>query len=166
MKKVYLLLIAVAALAAGCSGVGESGLVATVSALETQSASQEEWVSYQATQIGSQQMVINDLTTQVAQLPRQTSEVTGSVLIHGGACCMGSTAGDTISVDVAFDARSGSGEVVEMRVVVARSKVATEALEDSVWEPFVQAREFPVEVPSAWSSFWVVVQYRDSGGNT
>lgn len=165
MKKVLVMLIALVLLAAGCAQGGDSGLVATVSALETQSANHEEWISYQATRVGSHQMAIGELSTQVAQLPNQADDVTGSVEIHGGACCMGSTAGDVISVDVAFDARSGSGEVVDMRVMVARSKVAKEDFENSVWEPFEEARVFQIDVPSSWSSFWVFVQYRDSSGN-
>jgi len=164
MRKIGLLLVVLTSLAAGCAGAEESGLAAKVSALETQSANQGEWISYQATQIGGQQLVISDLSTQVAQLPKQASAVTGSVLIHGGACCMGSTAGDTISVDVAFEAQSASGEVTEMRVMVARSKVTTEDFEGSVWEPFEAARSYPIEVPSNWSSFWVFVQYQDNNG--
>ena len=164
MKKIWVVLIVLAVIAVGCGGGGESGLVATVSALETQSANQMEWIGYQATQVGYHQQAIDSLSTQVANLPTLTGKVTGSVLIHGGACCMGSTAGDTISVDVAFEARSSDGEVTDMRVIVARSKVTNEDFEDSVWEPFEVGREYQVDVPSNWSSFWVFVQYRDSNG--
>lgn len=150
-------------LTAGCASA-DSGLQAAVSALETQVANQEEWISYQATQIGYQQTVIEGVATQVAGLPDHANQLTGSVLIHGGSCCVGGTAGDTIKVDVAFDAQSSGGEVVDMRVMVGSAKITSEEFEKSVWEPFEAAREYSLLLPSNWSSFWVFVQYRDSDG--
>src|SRR4051812_44593172 len=48
--------------------------------------------------------------------PTKAASVTGSVLIHGGGCCMGGPVGTTISVDTAFSAASTAGAVTEMRV--------------------------------------------------
>lgn len=151
-------------LAAGCVTASENNLGNTVSALATQVSNQEEWISYQATQIGRQQTMIEDLSTRVADMPNYAGRVTGSVLIHGGSCCIGGTAGETVSVDVAFEAQSSGGEVVDMRVMVASAKVTPEEFEKSVWEPFEAAREYAVQLPTNWSSFWVFAQYRDVNG--
>jgi hypothetical protein len=155
---------------------GQADLETAVVALETQVAQQEEWISYQATQIGAQQEMIMVLATrqpagQADGFPQNGTitltpfhPVSGAVLIHEGACCVGSQAGTTIEVDVQFEAFSVNGEIVEMRVLLGGPLTAQSDMSDAPWEPFVAEKRYPVSVATNWTSFWVHVQYRDGSG--
>ncbi|MFQ5343812.1 MAG: hypothetical protein ACE5F6_19890 [Anaerolineae bacterium] len=102
-------------------------------------------------------------------LIRRTSSghpVSGSVLIEGGACCVGGTAGATIDIDVAFEATSPFGDVTQMRTRGSYGGGCTteDGLAALPWEPFVSQRTFPVTVAINWIGFYVSVQYRDAAG--
>ena len=94
-----------------------------------------------------------------------SGEVEGTVEIEGGRCCVGSTAGDIIDVEVAFSATSSAGEVTEMRVATAGIKFDAEAMADVPWGPFAPSRSYPVPVALNWTGFWVSAQFRDAAGN-
>jgi len=92
--------------------------------------------------------------------------VSGSVVIAGGACCVGGTAGETIDIAAAFEATSPMGDVTQMRTQASYGGgcVTESALAASPWEPFVSQRKFPVTVGINWIGFYVSVQYRDAAG--
>ena len=92
--------------------------------------------------------------------------VTGSVVIAGGACCVGGTAGTTIDIDAAFEATSPFGDVTQMRTrgLYAGRCLTEGELAAFPWEPFVSQRTFPVTVAINWIGFYVSVQYRDAAG--
>ena len=94
-----------------------------------------------------------------------SGEVEGTVEIEGGRCCVGSTAGDTIDVEVAFSATSSAGEVTEMRVATAGIKFDAAAMADVPWEPFEPSKSYPVAVALNWTGYWVNAQFRDAAGN-
>lgn len=177
MRKTILVLLGgmIFTVLSGCAGTLDSRLEGTLSALETQVARQEEWISYQATQIGQHQELLSSLATRVpggasvgggtiTPTPFSESGLSGSVVIHGGACCVGGTAGDMISIDVQFEAQSAGGEVVEMRVITARAQIDPEQMAEGEWMPFRMEESYQIVLPGNWTSFWVFVQYRDSRG--
>ncbi len=94
-----------------------------------------------------------------------SGDVEGTVEIEGGRCCVGSTAGDTIEVEVAFSATSSAGEVTEMRVATAGIKFDAAAMADVPWEPFAPSKSYPVAVALNWTGYWVSAQFRDAAGN-
>lgn len=160
---------------AGCAGSSE-GLVETVSALETQVAENEEMNNYQATQIGQNRVLIGQLSTMGPDgrpatslltrtpTPYASDTIGGTVLIHDGSCCVGGTAGETIQVDVQFDALSYVGEVVEMRVLTGNRAATEQAMAAVPWEPYTKEKEYPVTLATNWTTFWVHVQYHDDTG--
>lgn len=90
--------------------------------------------------------------------------VTGSVLVGGGACCVGGTAGTTINIPAAFSASSTAGSVTQMRVTTSYGGGCASSI-GSAWEPFVASKSFPVTVVINFVGFYVSVQYQDSAGN-
>jgi hypothetical protein len=90
--------------------------------------------------------------------------LSGSVVIEGGKCCVGGTAGSTVHVNVAFAAQSAAGKVTEMRVSQAGCRPDAASL-DAPWEPFVASKDYPVNVVINWTSFSIGVQYRDDRGS-
>ena len=96
---------------------------------------------------------------------RSVLPVRGSVEIEGGRCCAGGLAGDTIYVDVAFEATSPVAPVAEMRVGTGGTCSNEEGLAQAQWGPFAPAKSFPVQVALNWIGFYVSVQYRDAQGN-
>ena len=171
----FLFLLAV--LAVGCAGATSSGgLEETISGLETQAAKNQELNYYQATQIGENRVLINQLSLRgpdggpainlltTTPTPFGIGGLNGSVLIHDGSCCVGGIAGDTIQIDVQFEASSLNGSVQGMRVLTGSSPVAEDALEGIPWEPFVDEKDYPVTLATNWTTFWVHVQYRDNTG--
>lgn len=91
--------------------------------------------------------------------------VRGSVEIEGGNCCVGGAAGDTIQVDVAFEAESPFAEIEAMRVLAAGRCFSESEMDQAQWEPFELHRTYPVKVVINWVGFYVSVQYRDAQGN-
>jgi hypothetical protein len=75
---------------------------------------------------------------------------------------MGGYAGSTIEASVTYSATSRVASVTDMRTV---GRCGERALQDAVWEPFVEQKSFPVYVVLNWSGFSVSVQYRDARGN-
>jgi hypothetical protein len=156
--------------------------LATVDALTTENARLANQVAglatsdaRQATQIASQERMIGYLATRVGALPPPTvaplptmtpyHPVYGSVEIEEGRCCVGGIAGETIQVDVAFEATSPRAEVTEMRTRAGGIHFTESEMAEAEWEPFVPLKTFPVYVAINWIGFYVSVQYRDAQGN-
>lgn len=97
--------------------------------------------------------------------PTQAVSVTGTVLIHGGLCCISGVVGTTISIDTAFSAASTGGAVTQMRI--GHQSCATVVdLSASAWEAFAASKSFSYPVIALnWVTYSVAVQYRDAGGN-
>jgi len=94
------------------------------------------------------------------------SGVEGSVVIEGGTCCVGGTAGDVVDIHVSFQASSPYAEVTEMRVRAGGGGPFTEVdLAEEPWVPFVTSQACPFGVAINWVGFYVAVQYRDALGN-
>lgn len=131
--------------------------------------------SHLATRIAANEAIISYLATMMPRpsrgerLPTFTPTpylaVQGAVIIEEGRCCVGSVAGDTIQVEVAFRASSPLAEVNEMRVRVGGRAFSEREMANAVWEPFARHRRFPVNVALNWVGFYVSVQYRDVQGN-
>lgn len=96
---------------------------------------------------------------------RASFPVQGSVEIADGGCCAGGTAGDVIEVDVAFQAASPFGDVVEMRTMTGGLCFSEEEIVAVDWQPFMTDESFPVNVAINWIGFYVTVQYRDAHGH-
>ena len=97
--------------------------------------------------------------------PTPLPKVTGSVLIHGGGCCMGGPVGTTINIDTAFSAASTAGAVTQMRIA-HQSCTTTLDLSAVAWEPFAASKSFPYTITvQNWVGYYVDVQYRDAAGN-
>ena len=94
------------------------------------------------------------------------SGVEGSVVIEGGTCCVGGTAGDVVDIHVSFQASSPYAEVTEMRVRAGGGGPFTEVdLAEEPWVPFVTSQACPFGAAINWVGFYVAVQYRDALGN-
>lgn len=124
----------------------------------TQVSRQGEFLSYLATQSASQ------FIPTLAPEPTPSGLVTGSVVIEDGRCCVGGTAGDTLEVQVSFDAQSRDGPVTEMRVLQRNVRELSE-MREAEWEPFVPQKTYPVHVALNWIGSYISVQYRDAAGN-
>ena len=104
-------------------------------------------------------------TVTLTRTPTPGASVTGSVLIHGGGCCMGGPVGTTISIDTAFSAASTAGAVTQMRIG-HQSCTTTLDLSAVAWEPFAASKNFPYTITiQNWVGYYVDVQYRDAAGN-
>jgi len=91
--------------------------------------------------------------------------VTGSVLIHGGGCCMGGPVGSVIGIDVAFSAASTAGTVTDMRVDHLSCGNAQD-LSAASWEPFTTSQTYLHTIATInWYGYYTRAQYRDSVGN-
>lgn len=109
----------------------------------------------------------NELRDAVNGNPINESTVMGTVIIEGGRCCKGGTAGSVIPVHVEFEASSSAGIITEMRLKKIHGKkcFSGSEMEQADWEPFTKGKTFDVSVAINWQSFDVSVQYRDSVGN-
>ncbi len=129
--------------------------------LATRVAAQEAMISYLATHMPR--------VTPPAEIPVHTPTpylpVQGAVIIEEGRCCVGGVVGDTIQVDVAFQASSSDAPVREMRVRVGARAFNEREMADAAWEPFVRHRRYPIDVALNWVGWYVSVQYRDARGN-
>lgn len=96
---------------------------------------------------------------------REAFPVRGSVLIEDGGCCAGGTAGDTIQVDVAFEATSPEAPVHEIRVRTGDTCFTEEEMAQAEWEALLPESTYPVHVAINWIGFYVTAQYRDAQGN-
>ena len=96
----------------------------------------------------------------------QTSQVTGSVLLEDGRCCVGGIEGSTVNIKVTFEAQSLSGEVTEMRVANGGGCRTEAELNAFPWEPFAAGKTYQFGgIPINWIGYYVSVQYRDAQGN-
>jgi hypothetical protein len=155
-------------------GTTDSGLIRRVEILETEVAQYQEYVSYQATQIGRQEEFIQYLATRGPAVidgeynrgPTPTltpyDSWMGGVIIEGDVCCAGGTAGDEVELTVEFLVQSRGGEVTEMRVLVGHASTAD--IDQVSWEPYVQEKTYSTTLANNWTTFWVHVQFRDSSG--
>jgi hypothetical protein len=135
---------------------------ATVNARQaTQMAAQGTVISYLATRVGAQPI------TTVAPIPTMTPyrPVRGAVEIEDGRCCTGGMAGETIQVNVAFEATSPLAEVTEMRIRAGGVRFTESEMAEAEWEPFASLKTYPVYVALNWVGFYVSIQYRDAQGN-
>ena len=141
--------------------------------LMTQVAAINDAIDYQATRVASHEMMISYLATHMP-VQRITpiratftpyALVSGMVDIESGSCCVGGTVGETIQVNVAFDASSPYAEVTEMRTRTSGLRLSENEMADAEWEPFSHSKTFSVHVFINWVGFYVNVQFRDAQGN-
>jgi hypothetical protein len=128
-----------------------------------------------ATRVASNEAIISYMATAMPRMPRGERlptftptpylPVQGAVIIEGGRCCVGGTAGDTIQLSVGFRASSPVAEVVEMRLRIGNMPHGEREMAQVGWEPFVRHRRFPIQVTLNWVGLYVSVQYRDAQGN-
>lgn len=104
-------------------------------------------------------------TPLVSQEPTQAVyKVKGMVLLEEGACCVGGPVGQPVTITAAFDAKSPSSKVGQMRV--AEQCLTPAEMEAFPWEPLADTKDFSFTPPVAnWFGFTVGVQYRDEQGN-
>ncbi|MDP2989697.1 MAG: hypothetical protein Q8O57_03935 [Kiritimatiellota bacterium] len=126
----------------------------------TQKSMQITGVWDEATPIGNQPAAVQTaVAATLAAYP-----VTGSVVLAGGNCCTGGTAGSTIDVGVEFAASSPYWQVTEMRVRTGGC-FAEADMAEAAWEPFAASKTIPAYVVLNWVGFYVSVQYRDEQGH-
>ena len=93
------------------------------------------------------------------------NNVTGSILLDGGSCCVGGIEGRAVTITAALQAASPFGQITHMRfggllVCTDPSQMTSE------WEPFATEKTFEVNnIPINWTTFAVSVQFRDVTGN-
>lgn len=155
-------------------GVMDPEVIRRVDSLETVVARYEEYINYQATQIGRQEELIRHLATRIPvmrdgendRVPTPTltpyDSWLGAVIIEGDLCCAGGTAGDEVDLTVEFLVQSRGGEVTEMRVLAGSASSAD--IDKVSWEPYVQEKTYSAILATNWTTFWVHVQFRDSSG--
>jgi hypothetical protein len=139
-----------------------SGLLTQVAAQATQIADQEEYISVLATQKSEAELAQVQVTSPE---PQPTAIVQGSVVLEEGRCCVAGIAGQTVSIQAAFDAGSPAAEVIEMRVRTGNTPFSEEEMAEAEWQPFEAEQTYEYTVPVNWTGFYVSVQYRDADGN-
>lgn len=152
---------------AGCSAVMEADqpdLAGTLGPMQTQ-------VAAQSTQLAKQEELLLYLATRVPQrvmpemAPKPTPFVQGVVEIEEGKCCVGGVAGETISIQVSFQASSPMAEVTEMRLRSGGAPFQEENFSSEEWEPYAREKSFEYQIPLNWTGFYVTAQFRDAEGN-
>ncbi|MCJ7708300.1 MAG: hypothetical protein MUO38_11870 [Anaerolineales bacterium] len=137
-------------------------LSSRVAALETEQAALENRATNQG-------MLLSYLATAMptpSGMEAGAAGVEGSVVIEGGTCCVGGTAGDTVDIHIAYQASSPYAEVTETRVRAGGGGPFTEVdLAGEPWVPFVASQMYPFGAAINWVGFYVAVQYRDALGN-
>jgi hypothetical protein len=124
-------------------------------ALAVRDASQDLFLSYLATAMPTP-----------SGMEAGAAGVEGTVVIEGGTCCVGGTAGDTVDIHIAYQASSPYAEVTEMRVRAGSGGPFTEVdLAEEAWVPFMTSQTVPFGAAINWVGFYVAVQYRDALGN-
>lgn len=105
-------------------------------------------------------------TATATATPTVTGPVTGTVVIEGGFCCVGGTAGQQLDIDVDFTASSPAGQVTEMRVYYAYGGGCANAttMEQQPWQPFSSHQVYTITVAHNWVGFYATAQYRDQHG--
>lgn len=100
-----------------------------------------------------------------AAATRTAFPVSGSVVIEGGRCCAGGTAGAQISLKVEFLAKSTAGAVTEMRAAPGSGCIKDPAQLRGEWEPFQDTKSYTTTLALNWVGWYINVQYRDARGN-
>ena len=153
------------------SGVSEADFAAMATEngrLSSQVAALETERAALAARDASQDLFLSYLATAMpapSGMEAGAAGVEGSVVIEGGTCCVGGTAGDTVDIHIAYQASSPYAEVTEMRVRAGGGGPFTEAdLAAEPWVPFAAFQTYSFAVALNWVGFYVVVQYRDALG--
>ena len=90
----------------------------------------------------------------------------GSVLLQGGACCIGGVVGTQVELRKEFAAESPFGPVAEMRRKEGGFCFSEAEMADAAWEPFTDSVTEPFVIQALnWVGHYLSVQYRDSLGN-
>jgi hypothetical protein len=95
---------------------------------------------------------------------RTVLPLSGSVLVEGGACCAGGTAGSKKTLKVDFKAASTAAKVTEMKVQVGGGCVRDAAQLRGDWEPFQNTKTYETSLGLNWIGWYISVQYRDQNG--
>ena len=148
--------------------VVDEGLMTTLESLSTQNAKQatdlarhEELISYLATNQPGRVVSQSDVPTSTPYKP-----VIGSIEIEDGRCCAGGVAGQTMDLNVKFEAQSLAGEpITEMRVRLGGIAMAEEDLVEEPWISFRTEDILIIEPSINWTTYVLSVQYRDRAGN-
>ena len=106
-----------------------------------------------------------DYTVYLPALLRNHPTWTGSVVLEGGACCVGGIAGVPLAIDAAFTAASPFGTVTQMRTSTYSGCAPEAVLEQIAWEPFASTKTFTFTPPLNWVGFYVSAQFRDALGD-
>ncbi len=137
-----------------------------MSALTTENAQQATEIAKQATMISHLATRGPAVVTPIVSVgPTPYQPVIGSVEIEQGRCCVGGIAGDTLQIQVAFDASSPHGEVTQMRTRAGALQFTERQMEEAEWEAFEPFKAFPVSVALNWVGYYVSVQFQDEQGN-
>jgi hypothetical protein len=96
-----------------------------------------------------------------------TSPITGSVLVEGGNSVAGGVTGDTIELQVTFEAESTAGTVTDMRVDAGMfgGCMREEDMAGYPWQPFMAEQVYTTTAFINFQGWYVSAQYRDSAGN-
>ena len=95
-----------------------------------------------------------------------TNEISGTVVIEGGNCCISGLYGDILHIHAQFSASSLSSQVTQMRTQPSYggSCVPSEFLEAQNWKPFTPEVDYLIHVSAQQNAFYVSVQYRAANG--
>lgn len=138
--------------------------LATVQAEQaTKIAKQDELLSYLFTEMPRN---TPDPRGPVTPVPTEFSPVVGSVVINEDRCCVGGAVGETVELNIQFDAMSPSGDITHMRYKTGLMVADKQQLQQEEWQVYREAvvEEFEITT-SNWVGFWVTVQYMDAEGN-
>jgi hypothetical protein len=103
--------------------------------------------------------------TQQVSTPDKNS-LRGSVLLQGGACCLGGVVGAEIMLRKDFTAESPFGPVIEMRRKEGGFCFSEAEMADAAWQPFTDSVTEPFVIRALnWAGHYLSVQYRDNLGN-
>jgi hypothetical protein len=94
-------------------------------------------------------------------------DLTGSVVLEEGRCCVGGEAGSDVDILAVFEAASPHGQITEMRIGSTGGGCWTEAeMPQAPWEPFAPDKTLTVTgIPINWLGHYVSAQFRDDQGN-
>ncbi len=106
-----------------------------------------------------------DIAQAATPAPPNSSPVTGSVVLKGGASVTGGTVGSVLAIEATFQASSPSGPVTEMRTAARYGGNCVKDMSSVAWEPFAPAKTFTVTVGLNFIGLYVSAQFRDANGN-
>jgi hypothetical protein len=158
----------------------DSGVHATMAALDSRIDQQAELIRSMATQVSfvSTQEALKG--TQIAYLATRAPAsgtmvveasitpsglVVGTVEIEQGLCCVGGTAGEETDILVAFNARGSVAPVTEMRYTSGMYSDLDQEFNALGWVTYSEVVTFSYLTPINWSGFYIRVQFRDALGN-